>query len=163
MPAFDVLIHRRNATNSGWEDVQVPVSPGGALLFDSTSRPEVTTGLANTSLGPTLIATQNAALTAAILLTGQVNHAVITAGGTDTLDTAANIIAALTTLLGAAPPVGYEFCCMVVNTGIGGFAITFAVAAGLVISNVAQTVVQGGAALLRIRVTGAATCAVFIG
>lgn len=163
MSAFDVLIKRRNAVNNGWEEVQVPVGPGGTLCFDNTFRPEVITGLANASTGPGTIATQNGTLTAALLLGGQINHTVITGAGTDTFDTAANIIAALTTALGAAPAVGFEFTCMVVNTAASALAITFAVAAGVTIRNVAQTVTQNGASKLYIRVTGAATVDVFIG
>lgn len=162
MAKGDLLIHRRNATDSGWEDVQVPVGPGGTLDFDNTLRPCVISGLANASTGPGLIATQNGTLTAALLLGGQINHTVITGAATDTFDTAANIIAAIVAAVGAAP-IGYTFNCLLVNTAASALAITLAVAAGLTIQNVAQTVPQNCAALLRITVTGAATVNVFIG
>lgn len=142
---FDTLITRRNATNTGFETILV------------------TKDLNTQGVGPTLVGTQNTTLTAAALLSGVINHTVITGAATDTLDTGANIIAALTALLGVAPPVGYSFSCKLVNTAATALAITLAVAAGATIQNVAQTIPQACAATLTVTVTGAATVCVFIG
>ena len=160
MKAFDIIVKRRNATNTGYEEVLANVSPCGVLRFDQSSLPEVGSGLAG-SAGAGAIATQNGALTAALLLNGIIVHTTTTGAGTDTLDTAANIIAALTTILGYAPPVGFEFETLVINAG--NQTITFAVAAGITLLNVAQTLAANVACKLKFTVLSATLMSCSIG
>lgn len=77
---------------------------------------------------------------------------------TDTFDTAANIIAGI-------PALSYDgacVCCYYINTADAAEAITFAVATGLTIANVGQTVAQNESALLVLRRASSTTIVVYI-
>lgn len=108
---------------------------------------------------PTLsaIGTQNATLTAAQLLSGVIEHTVITAAGTDTTDTGTNIDAAMPSVA-----VGDAFSVTLVNTSAGAYAITLAAGAGVTIKGSTATVAQNKTAVLLFRRTAAATWTCYV-
>lgn len=96
------------------------------------------------------IDTQNGTLTAAAIAGGIIVHTSVTAAGTLTFDTAANILAAFPGI-----QTGEVIKCYVINDG--AWTDTFAVAAGLTIGDVGQTLAIEESCLLLILVTSATT------
>lgn len=101
--------------------------------------------------------TGNTTLTAAMIAGGLITVAP-TGAQIATFDTAANILAALPVLAND----GDTFMCFMVNLAAGAFTSTLAVAAGLTIANVGQTVAQNESAILLLRRTSATTIVVYI-
>lgn len=81
-----------------------------------------------------------------------------TGAQTATFDTAANILAALPVLAND----GDTFECYFINLTGGANTTTFAVATGLTIANVGQTVTQNESAILLFRRTSSTTIVVYI-
>lgn len=97
-------------------------------------------------------------LTAAMLKTGLITRDPNGANRTDTFDTAANILAAIPALAND----GDIFRVYLINTADAAETITLAVAAGLTIANVGQTLAQNEAAMLLLRRTSSTTIVVYI-
>tara|TARA_B100000902_G_C26955013_1_gene737702 strand:+ start:120 stop:602 length:483 start_codon:yes stop_codon:yes gene_type:complete len=98
---------------------------------------------------------QNLTITAARFLKGLIVHTSVTGAGTATLDTGVNLIAGL-----GLTAVGQAMTCTYVNDG--NQTVTFAVATGTTITNVANTVLTNASCTLICRMTAAATVDVTI-
>jgi|TARA_R110002110_G_scaffold177420_2_gene381911 hypothetical protein len=98
---------------------------------------------------------QNLTVTAARFLKGLIVHTSVTGGGTATLDTGPNLIAGL-----GLTVVGQAMKCTYVNDG--DQTVTFAVATGTTLTNVANTVLTNASCTLICRMTAAATVDVTI-
>ena len=98
---------------------------------------------------------QNLTITAARFLKGLIVHTSTSSGGTATMDTGPNLIAGL-----GLTAVGQAMKCTYVNDG--NQTVTFAVATGTTITNVANTVLTNASCTLICRMTAAATVDVTI-
>ena len=97
------------------------------------------------------------AITAAAIAGGIITRDPNGGARTDTFPTGALIETAIPGL-----PIGASFSCYYINTANGAEAITLAVATGVTISNVGQTIGQNEAALLLFRKTAADTFVCYI-
>lgn len=98
---------------------------------------------------------QNNTLTAAQILAGLVVHTSVTAGGTVTADTGANIKAAIPDL----NTVGRYIDVMYINDG--DQTLTLATASGVAIGDTGQTIAADESALLRVICTGDGTYTIY--
>ena len=128
-------------TGSGEQVVQIPA--GANIPNNQTT---------------TTLSTQNTTPTAAQLLGGIIDHVSTTGGGTATLDTGANIDAALTN-----PQIGDTFTCLYCNTGTQTVTITTntgltlkGTAAIATLKNALLTFVRTGVGTYRVYITGGA-------
>lgn len=150
MSALDVLVHRRNALDNGWEDVLVPISAFSSLQFDTSKNPN-TGGPQAVAANATTLATAGAGtLLAAAILTGLILRDPAGANRTDTTDTATNLVAALPL------DANYkEFHFTIVNTADAAETITLAGGSGVTLQT-AITIAQNSAVkltLIRISAT----------
>lgn len=102
---------------------------------------------------------QNSTFTAAQIAGGIVVHTSVTAGGTVTFDTAANIIAG-SGGVGALTENGQ--CIKVYYINDGTQVLTFAVNTGVTIADTGQTIAADEAAIILIRRTSATTVTAYI-
>lgn len=123
--------------------LDILVNKSGQLIFSRRSQQEP---IVNNTI--TIAADAAATLTAAQLL-GGIIEGPITAARTYTLDTAANIDAAITN-----PAVGDTFMTQIINTAGSAVAITVAAGAGITVKGTA-TVGQGKVSYIMFLRTGA--------
>lgn len=155
MNAFDILIKRRNATNTGWEEVIATAQALSGLKLDSNEFPTFNGG----QLAPTAVTGQNKTLTAAQVASGFIQDTVTTGAATDTLDTAAAIILALPQL--ATP--GNSFSFILQNTAATALTITLAMGTGITAVTTLTTIPQNAAVRLQLISTSATTLALCLG
>lgn len=122
MAASDILLHRRNTQDNGWEDVQVTVTQNGFLRTNVSKNPTVS-GPAGTA---TALATAGAGTyTAALITSGIITRDPNGASRTDTTDTAAAILTAAQ-VLGLLMNDYEEMFFYVINTADAAETITLA-------------------------------------
>lgn len=133
----------------------------GLVRISQNATPALTFGGSRMAqrLGLTNITTAgNETYSAAQLLTGLITRDPAGGARTDTTDTAAAILAAVTCLA----DTGDTFAVTLINTADAAEAITLAGGTGVTISNVGQTVAQNESAMLLFRRTSASALTLYI-